>query len=556
MSTNIKDVNDNKKLYNSLKERFDSLVERRKPNDALRWEALSYVGHRLKGSSDPDCPTPDTRLYSAAGVRAFNRFADGFMGNVMSRNIRWFATQYEDPLFQDSDDIEGANEYFSKADQRMYSELDRSNFYPESMIAFKDSVATGSSAMFVQNDTEDKICCYRTVAPWRWWADVNKYGTFDTFFYRYWLTNDKFLDEFGETAPETLVKAAKKNPFSQDKKEIIQCIYPRNNFYPNSKISTRKKFACVYIDVTDACVVKESGFDQFPVIIHVYDRSGDDIYGTGLVMAYISEFRKLNRLAYDFAFALRMAGMGMWAVPNSMVDKFMIQPEAVLPYTSSDQIPIRTDREDASVQYQLQALNEQIDLVNSLLYNDMFTYMMQQTKVYTATQVNAVRSEELSLLAAVFGNTQKQKIEKSLRLTFYLMAKNGRIETPPKEILKNMNMLNFSLNSVLAQSLQAYSQKDANLANLETASTFASLGLTEPLDNYDFDYICRAISRGSGADARSMKSKRAVQEIRAYRQQQQEAQMQNQMALNQSEMVRNLRGGGASNNPTGVNQAQ
>lgn len=555
MSVKIKDKEENKKLYNTLKQRFDSLVERRKPNDALRWEALSYVGHRLKGSSDPDCPTPDTRLYSASGVRAFNRFADGFMGNVMSRNIRWFATQFEDPLFNDSDDIDGANEYFSKTDQRMYSELDRSNFYPESMTAFKDSVATGSSAMFIQNDPDDKICCYRTLAPWRWWADVNKYGTFDTLFYRYWLTNDKFLEEFGETAPESIVKGAKNNLYSQDKKEIIQCIYPRDSFYAYSKIASRKKYACVYIDVTDACVVKESGYDQFPVVIHVYDRSGDDIYGTGLVMAYISEFRKLNRLAYDFAFTLRMSGKGMWAVPNSMVDKFMIQPEAVMPYTSSDQIPIRTDREDYSVQYAMQALNEQIELVNSLLYNDMFTYMMQQTKVYTATQVNAIRSEELSLLAAVFGNTQKQKIEKSLRLTFYLMAKNGRIEAPPKEILKNMNMLNFTLNSVLAQSLQAYSQKDANLTNLETATTFASLGLQEALDNYNFDYIVRAISRGSGADARSLKSKKEVEQVRMIRQQQQQEQIQNQLALNQSEMVRNLRGGG-SNNPTGVNQAR
>lgn len=555
MSAITRDKEENKKLYNALKQRFDSLVDRRKANDALRWEALAYVGHRLKGSSDPDCPTPDIRLYSASAVRAFNRFADGFMGNVMSRNIRWFATQFEDPLFNDSDDIEGANEYFSKTDQRMYSELDRSNFYPESMTAFKDAVATGSSAMFIQNDQEDKICCYRTVAPWRWWADVNKFGTFDTFFYRYWLTNDKFLEEFGDTAPEPLVEGAKKNVFSQDKKEIIQCIYPRKNFYNNSQISSRKKYACVYIDVTDACVVKESGYDQFPVVIHVYDRSGDDIYGTGLVMAYISEMRKLNRLAYDFAFSLRMSGRGMWAVPNSLVDKFMIQPEAVMPYTSSDQIPIRTDREDYSVQYAMQALNEQIDLVNSLLYNDMFTYMLQQTKVYTATQVNAVRSEELSLLAAVFGNTQKQKIEKSLRLTFYLMAKNGRIETPPKEVLKNMNMLNFTLNSVLAQSLQAYSQKDANITNLETASTFASLGLQEPLDNYNFDYIVRAISRGSGADARSLKSKKEVEQLRALRQQQQQQQIQNQLALNQSEMVRNLRGGG-SNNPTGVNQAR
>lgn len=541
-------------LYNALKQRFDALVERRKPNDALRWEALSYVGHRLKGSSDPDCPTPDTRLYSSAGVRAFNRFADGFMGNVMSRNIRWFATQYEDPLFQDTDDIEGANEYFSRTDQRMYSELDKSNFYPESMTAFKDSVATGSSAMFVQNDPENKICCYRTIAPWRWYADTNRYGTFDTFFYRYYLTNDKFLQEFEDTAPKELVESAKKNINSQDVRQIVQCIYPRDSYIKYAKISKRKKYACVYLDITNARVVKESGYDQFPVVIHVYDRSGDDIYGTGLVMAYISEFRKLNRLAYDFAFALRMSGKGMWAVPQSMVDKFMVQPEAVLPYTTQDQIPIRTDRADDSIQFQMQALSDQISLIDSLLYADMFTYMMRQTKVYTATQVNAVRSETLSLLAAVFGNTQKQKIEKSLRLTFYLMAKNNRIEAPPKALLKNMNTMNFTLNSVLAQSLQSYAQKDANLTNLETASAFANMGMTDVLDIYDFDYIARAISRGSGADARSTRSKATVEKIRSARQAQQAQAMQTQQALAQSEMIRNL-GGKSSNNPTGRNQA-
>ncbi len=540
-------------LYDVLKKRWDTLRQRRLPSDALRWEACALVGHRLKCVSDPDCPVPEMRLYSAAAVRAFNRFADGFMGNVMSRNIRWFATQYEDPMFTDSDDIEGADEYFSKADQRIYSELDRSNFYPESMTAFKDSVATGSSAMFVQNDPDGKVCCYRTVAPWRWWADVNRYGTFDTFFYRYWLTNDRFLQEFGDTAPKKLVDAAEKDLFSEKRHEIVQCIYPRDNFYKGSRISKRKRFACVYLDVTNSCVVKESGYDQFPVVIHVYDRSGDDIYGTGLAMAYISELRKLNSLAYDFAFALRMAGKGMWAVPQSMMDKFMIQPAAVTPYTTSDQIPMRTDRADGSIEYQMQALADQVNLVDNLFYSDMFTYVMRQTKVYTATQVNAVKSETLSLLAAVFGNTQKQKIEASLRLTFYLMARNRRIEAPPKELLKDMNTLNFTLNSVLAQSLQSYAQKDANLANLEIAATMANIGAVEALDNYDFDYMVRSASKGNGADARSLKTKREVQRLRDARESRQAQMQQTQEALAQSEMLRNVRGGG-SNNPMGVNQ--
>lgn len=546
--------NDRSELYNKLKERFDTLVSRKRRNDKLRWEALSLVGHRLVGSSDVDCPVPDTRLYSAAGVRAFNRFADGFMGNIMSRNIRWFATRYEDPMFEESEDIEGADEYFSKADRRMYSELDRSNFYPESMTAFKDSVATGSSATFVQNDPISKICCYKTIAPWRWWADTNAYGTFDTFFYSYDVTNDRFLEEFGETAPEEIVKAARNNINSNDRKRIIQCIYPRNKYTKNSLIANNKKYACVYIDTTDACVVKESGYDQFPVIIHVWDSSSDDIYGTGLVMAYISEFRKLNRLAYDFAFQLRMNCKGMWGVPQGMVEKFMIQPELILPYTTTEQLPVRYDKADNSVQYAMTALTDQINLIDNLLYSDMFTYMMRQNKVFTATQVNAVRSESLSLLAAVFGNTQKQKIENSLRLTFYLMAKNKRIPAPPKELLKNMNTMNFTLNSVLAQSLQSYAQKDANIANIEIAASLAQIGITEPLDNYNWDYIVRSASKGNGADAMSLYPKSQVQMVRQQRQAQQMEMQRTQQALAQSEMIRNLGGKGNANNPQGVNQ--
>lgn len=541
-------------LYDDLKRRFDTLKSRRAPNDALRWEALAYVGHRLSGSSDVDCPVPDVRLYSAAGVRAFNRFADGFMGNVMSRNVRWFATRYEDPLFSDSDDVEGADEYFSTTDRRMYSELDRSNFYPESMTAFKDAVAVGSSAMFVQNDPDGKVCCYRTIAPWRWWADVNRYGTFDTFFYKYRITNDRFLMEFGDTAPAGLVEAARRNVDSNDVHEIVQCIYPRDGVVKPSKLARGKRFACTYLDLTNACVVKESGFDQFPVVIHVYDRSGDDVYGTGLAMAYISELRKLNRLAYDFAFALRMSSRGMWAVPTGMVEKFMVQPEAVLPYTTQDQIPIRTDRADGSIEYAAAALNDQVNLVDGLFYSDMFTYMMRQTKVYTATQVNAVRSETLSLLAAVFGNTQKQKIENSLRLTFYLMAKNGRLPKPPKQVMSNMNTMNFTLNSVLAQSLQSYAQKDANLANLEMAATLANMGMTEPLDNFDFDYIVRSSSKGNGSDARTLRSRTKVAELRQSRRIAAQRQAQTQEALVQSEMLRNVGGRAAANNPMGVNQ--
>lgn len=541
----------------TLNRLYDYLYEKRRKRDELRWEALAYANHRTKEESDSDCEVPDVRLYSAAGVNAINRFVDGFMGNVMSRNIRWFKSEFESEDFVESEDIEGAEEYFSITDRRMYSELDRSNHYPESMLAFKDSITCAASAMFVQNDPKRKICVYKTITPWRWWADVDMYGNFDTFIYKFYVDANGYLEMFGDSAPENVLKAVRKNLLTQNKYEILQFIYPNGKYDGgNSRMSRNKKFQCSYLDRTNNVVVKESGYDYFPVVIHVYEKTGDSVYGTCPVMKYISEFRKLNKLAYEMALAIAKVNHGIWAVPSQQVDKFATDPDTVIPVTSSDNIPTRIDSMYDYIQYMVQVFADQVSYVEKLMYNDMFTYLMQQDKVLTATQVNAIKSEELSLLSSVFGNTQKEKIEKTLRLTFYLMAKNRRIPTPPKAVMRNLNQMTFALNSVLAQSLQSYSQRDANLANLEVAQQFAAMQMVEPMDNYNFDYMVRAIAKGNGSDARSLKPKREVEMIRAQRAQQQQQMMQQQQALEQSEMIRNLGGRGNVNNPSGVNQTR
>ena len=57
-------------------------------------------------------------------------------------------------------------------------------------------------------------------------------------------------------------------------------------------ISTEKPYAAVTYYPTDDCIVEESGYDEFPVAVHVFEPDGTSVYGKGLVMKYITELKR------------------------------------------------------------------------------------------------------------------------------------------------------------------------------------------------------------------------------------------------------------------------
>lgn len=550
----------------------------RSRSDALRWEAMSFIGHRTKSlSCASDSPVKDRRLYSEAGKDAIATLASGFMSSLMSENQRWFSTRLVPRDYRMNIDPVEDLDYSEYVVKSMLSEFTNSNFYSETGLASLDSIIGGYSCELVQENEEEHITFFQTLPPWRCWFDKDLKGNWDTFFYKYDLTGREMIERFGDRLDEDIRRKAVAG-LNAKCFEMLYVICDRKkvlNESTGSKLFKKgMKYAVLQISLFDNRIIDESGTNDFPVVIHLWESSVDSQYGVGLVMKYISAFRKLNELAYEDGEAGAKNVHPPMNVPKSMQESFSDDPKARNYFLSGDIAPSQLQQsiDLASATQRLQ-IHEQ--MIRKLCYNDYFSWLSNHEQVYTATQVVQVKSEALSQLVPIYGNVTCQKINKLLGLTFINMLNHKRLERPSdgsldmytekdadgydvldrdgNAVRKSKSRITFQLVSAMAKQLDTYSDTNAFSYILESVTAIMNIGLTNIADNIDFDSALRTVAVGNGASPQMLKKKAEVDAIRQQREELAAQQMQMQSQLTQSEINRNNAGASNLNNAIGAN---
>lgn len=530
-------------------------------SDSARWAAMSYVRHRMPDQSISDnCPITSEEknpLYDDSGVLAFDDFITGFMGSLMSPNQDWFSIGLKPKDYNAEPDPAYGIEYTSAEYRKMTDEMVHSNFYQEEAMANRDVVAGSYSCTLVQNDPETDRVTLSTLEPWKCYFDSDRNGNWNLFMYEYTLNGYELLDRFPDLDENSrLYKSAAIGRMNR----TFQMLYliTKNNRLRDSSgrvmaFARNKKFSVLEICLDSDEILYEGGVDYFPVVIHVWEKVGSSQYGCGPVMKHLAEYRKLNRLGYEYGLSIAKINHHGWLVPDSMMDAFSNDPEVRIAYQTKELIPMPLE-EQQDITKAMDALNDQRAVIRKLLYNELFSYLSNTDKVYTATQVNAVKSESLSRLSPIFGNIQTQKMDPVLKLVWKIMLDNGRAELDTEYLGTEADYkLEFDIDSSMAQQLRKYTESNAASLVIEALSNLLNLGITSCLDNVNVDNLIRAIMVSAGAPASFFVS---ADERDRKRQQQQELasrQLALQEALTGSEINRNNAGAANLNNIAGNN---
>ena len=556
---------ENEQLVTKLLRKYEALRIIRSLSEEDRYTAMALAGHRTQSASRSDSPVPPMVLHTCRGKNAINNFVNYFHGNLVSPNMPWLSIRYESSDLTEQDDMAGANEYLGKMQKSVTSEFAASNFYPESKLSELDEYIQGISAILVRNDPDRNITVYETLTPWNYWVETDSYGEFDTFFYKKRMNVERAYEMFGNKVPKWMKKILETGDPYESYYDFLLCIYPRKKIYSSKRslFAKDKKFAVVWMVLSSSTgykssgvteIIEESGSDYFPVVVSCWDRDGDNPYGTSPVMRNIIELKRADRLAYETVLAIQKINHPAWIGTMASLEGFSDDPGSRNAVVSMDQAPKQVEM-NQTIDGAMTLQNQQDMEIEKIFNNDLFNYLSRQdnNKVYTATQVNAVKAEQLSLLSAVYGNFQR-KIEKLVKLTIMIMAENGRLPAGSEEILKSDGKLRVVIDSTLAQELRAYTNRDANIALLEQCAVFHNIGRDDALENYDFDEMARGIGIGMGVDYKVIKDKMILQQERAVQQQIAMMQMQQQAELTQSQVNRNNAGAANLNNASGVNQ--
>jgi hypothetical protein len=543
-------------LAKAFMKRWNHLKAARIKSEEARWEACAYVKHRVDQYTSGNSPIPEIKLYNATGIDAYDRFVNGFMGNLISSSIRWFNILFEGPNFQNSDEIYGANDYMELILKNVYKEFEESNFYPMDKLASRDCIAQGISAEFIIDDPITGECVYDTLAPWEYWVDMNSRGTVDTIFYRFDLTSDQAKERYGDKTPEKIIGDIKSGK-GETLNEFVMGIYPRKGM-TNRKgrvlLSTSKAFASVTYCSRDNTIIEESGFDSFPVAVHIWEPNGNSCYGMSPVMRAIDEFKRLNKMSEKELVAIDKTVDPAIAAPMNLKGKLNLDPGSrtyIIGDMKNIPVPIQST---IDMSWTENKIKDQEAKIKSLMFNDLFTYLMQQDKVLTATQASLIKNESLVLLSSVFGSTQYMKINPIIKRTISLMARNNRIPPPPKELMRVKNpLLKISLDGPLARNIKTYTMQDGLNSSMEKMNQLIAMDQLDALDNVDMDEFTRQLMIASGMPQSVLKERADVAEVRKAKAEMQQEQLAINQQQQQSEINRNNAGRSNNNNSQGMN---
>lgn len=453
-------------------------------------------------------------LLTTEGTRGARDIASIIVGGMTPSNAKWFDFVIDD-LEQEED------EALKKASDIIFRKIHSSNYDSEAVESMLDNVIAGQSATYI---TENEDGSGYSFEQWNL-ADVfasstRRDGVIDTIYHCYSMTAEQAVTEFGDTLNEKIKRDAKQRPSQLYR--FIHYIAPRTDYIPGSPFQKDLPFLSYHIDVDNKSIIRESGYNEFPVCFPRWQKQKESAYGVGLVYDALPAIKELNELKRLEKLGLGIAAAGMYiAQDDGILNPSMItigageivmaaSVDSLKPLGSSTNFNVTFSQED-----RLQAE------IRATLMADQLPPV--ESGVRTATEFHIRLQYLRQLLGPVFGRLNSEWLQVLVLRCFGIAFRNGWIELP--ESLSNRAY------SVKYLSPLAQAQRESEIAAIErfVGQIGAMMQIDKQvIDNVDTDEAIRQLGDKQNI-IDIIRSPEAVIKLRQDRAKQQEAQRQQMM---------------------------
>ena len=190
-------------------------------------------------------------------------------------------------------------EYFKEFTTRLSLAMDS----PKSGLALsldeyaQDQGAFGTCgvAVFEEDDIDHPIS-YTTWDVKTMSIDENSKGVVDTVYNEKSYTVRDLVDKYGLKNVHENVRKAYDNMKYDDKVNVLHAIEPRIKRNKKKKGNKNMPYASYHIDLDNKFLMKESGFEEFPVIVARFSKCPDEKYGRSPSMLALPDILELNAI--------------------------------------------------------------------------------------------------------------------------------------------------------------------------------------------------------------------------------------------------------------------
>ncbi|AYC20073.1 hypothetical protein DZA65_03198 [Dickeya dianthicola] len=477
----------------------------------------------------------NTKIVDPTGGLAARTLSSGMMSGITSPARPWFKLATPDPDMMDYGPVKV---WLETTQRRMNEVFNRSNLYQSLPLLYSSLGIYSTGAMAVLDDDEDVIRTQMFPIGSYHLANSER-GNVDTCFRKFSMTVRQLVQKFGISNVSSRVKSMFDNGTYEQWIEVMHAVYPNIDRNTGSLLSKDKPFKSVYYECggDNDKLLRESGFDEFPIMAPRWEVNGEDVYGSscpgmlalGQVKALQLEQKRKSQLI-DKATNPPMVG------PSSLKS----QRVSLLPgdITYIDQM---TSQDGFKPAYLVQPNTAELladiqdtrQIINSAFFVDLFMMLQSiNTRSMPVEAVIEMKEEKLLMLGPVLERLNDECLNPLIDRAFGIMVRKNMLPPPP-DVMQGMP-LRIEYISVMAQA-----QKSIGLSSLSSTVGFiGQLAQVKPeaLDKLDVDQAIDSFADMSGVSATVIIPQEQVEQIRQQRaQQQQQAQaMQMGMAAAQS----------------------
>ncbi|MBW5948300.1 portal protein [Klebsiella pneumoniae] len=472
----------------------------------------------------------NTKIVDPTATLAARTLSSGMMSGITSPARPWFKLATPDPDMMDYGPVKL---WLEVVQRRMNEVFNKSNIYQSLPLLYASLGNYSTGAMAVLEDDSDVIRTMMFPIGSYYMANSAR-GSVDTCFRKFSMTVRQLVMEFGLNNVSDSVKGMWDSGNYESWIEVIHAVCPNIDRDTAKLNSKNKPVKSVYYEVGGDSdkLLRESGFDEFPIMAPRWEVNGEDVYGSscpgmialGQVKALQLEQKRKSQLI-DKATNPPMVG------PSSLRN----QRVSLLPgdITYIDQV---TGQEGFKPAYLvnpntadlLADIQDTRQIINSAYFVDLFMMLQNiNTRSMPVEAVIEMKEEKLLMLGPVLERLNDECLNPLIDRTFSIMARKNLLPPPP-DVLQGMP-LRIEYISVMAQA-----QKSIGLSSLSSTVGFiGQLAQAKPeaLDKLNVDQAIDAFAEMSGVSPTVIVPQEQVEQVREQRAQQQQQQQMVAMGM-------------------------
>lgn len=465
--------------------------------ESLKSDRLSWLDHwrdlseqiRPRGSRyiSADVNTGkkvNSHIINGTPTWAARTLAAGMMSGITSPARPWFRLTTSDP---DLGEVASIKTWLYKVEERIKLILHKSNFYNSLHIVYSDLGVISTAAMHIDEDPERTIRCY-VFPPGRYALANSEKGEVDTLYRDASFSVRQLVRKFGLDACSNQVKSLWKEKQYDKWVDCLHAIEPRDDLKPGSLGPSGMRWSSTWIELTGDSkdVLKEGGYNEFPVMAPRWFVTGEDVYGTGPGMDVLGDCRALQVLEKRKGNLVNKIADPPLAGPSSIRNlSISLLPGAVNPVDSvgTQRLEPIYQPNPLSIQVVGAEIEKHEERIKRGFYADLWLMLSQSAASMTAREVAERHEEKLLQLGTVLEQVHTELLDPAISRVYSIALRAGLIPPPPREAMGADLKVEYI-------SIMAQAQKLLGTTAIERLSSFTAQAASvapQVLDKVDWD---------------------------------------------------------------------